>query len=246
MSQLCTTTRTNMMQRTPRLSKKKQNTLLRFFIADLTAAQAASLAKVNKNTAGLYYRNYRELIYQSQDRAPRLFGEVEMDQSFFGGRGGAEARKALKQLRKEYLPRDEYDKRLKAIRLMRQIQVFGIKQREGVVYVRVIKKADRNTLMPIIRLVVEQGSTVYTDKWRGFVELGLDGYTHKSINHSLEYSDKKGTHINGIEQFWSFAKRRLAKFNGLARTTLQLHLKESEFRYNHRADLAAVLKSLLN
>jgi len=30
--------------------------------------------------------------------------------------------------------------------------------------------------------------------------------------------------INGIESFWSYAKRRLAKFNGVLRKTFHLHL----------------------
>lgn len=38
-------------------------------------------------------------------------------------------------------------------------------------------------------------------------------------------------HINGIEAFWSFTKRRLAKFNGV-KTNFDLHLKECEWRYN--------------
>lgn len=42
--------------------------------------------------------------------------------------------------------------------------------------------------------------------------------------------------INGIESFWSFAKRRLAKFNGVPEHTIYLHLKETEFRFNHRRD----------
>ncbi len=48
--------------------------------------------------------------------------------------------------------------------------------------------------------------------------------------------------MNGIENFWSFAKRRLAKFNGVSRETFLLHLKECEFRYNHKGN---VLETLL-
>lgn len=39
--------------------------------------------------------------------------------------------------------------------------------------------------------------------------------------------------------FWSFAKRRLAKFNGLPSNKFFLHLKECEFRFNHRHDSLA-------
>jgi len=41
-------------------------------------------------------------------------------------------------------------------------------------------------------------------------------------------------HINGIESFWSFAKTRLSKFNGVSQKTFYYHLKECEFRFNHR------------
>jgi transposase-like protein len=42
-------------------------------------------------------------------------------------------------------------------------------------------------------------------------------------------------HINGIESFWSFAKRRLQKFNCVAKETFYLHLKECEWRFNNRS-----------
>ena len=38
-------------------------------------------------------------------------------------------------------------------------------------------------------------------------------------------------HVNGIESFWSYAKRRLAKFNGIASAKFVLHLKECKFRF---------------
>lgn len=41
-------------------------------------------------------------------------------------------------------------------------------------------------------------------------------------------------HLSRIESFWSFAKRRLQKFNGIDSSSFDLHLKESEFRFNNR------------
>ena len=51
-------------------------------------------------------------------------------------------------------------------------------------------------------------------------------------------------HINGIESFWSLAKRRLSKFCGVPKRTFYLHLKETEFRFNHRNN--NLYKELLN
>jgi len=55
-------------------------------------------------------------------------------------------------------------------------------------------------------------------------------------------------HVNGIESFWSFCKRRLSKFNGLTDEKFILHLKESEFRFNNRKNnlYLVLLKFLKN
>jgi transposase len=52
-------------------------------------------------------------------------------------------------------------------------------------------------------------------------------------------------HINGIESFWSFIKRRLAKFNGTS-GPFELHLKDGEWRWGKDHDtLVAELARLL-
>lgn len=232
-----------MIVRASRISAYRQRILFKSFCLDQTAEIAATMAKVNKNTANLWFRHWREKIYEHLRRAPRFFGEVEMDQKSFGGRGRKRMQAHLKQLAKR-LPHSEYMKRAREIRSEHKVQVLGILQRGGDVYVHVIKKADKATLMPIMRLVVQRGTIAYTDKWRAFNDLGIDGYKHKSVNHSVEYMDKAGNHSNGIEAFWSFCTRRLSKFNGIPVHTYPLHLKECEFRYNNK-DFATALKKLL-
>ena len=53
------------------------------------------------------------------------------------------------------------------------------------------------------------------------------------FHHENEFVREK-SHVNGIESFWSFAKRRLAKFNGLTDEKFILHLKKCECRFNFR------------
>jgi hypothetical protein len=61
------------------------------------------------------------------------------------------------------------------------------------------------------------------------VDVGYD--KHYRVNHGAnEFSKGEGIHVNGIENFWSFTKRRLAKFNGVKKN-FKLHLKDSEWRY---------------
>ena len=76
--------------------------------------------------------------------------------------------------------------------------------------------------------------------WRGYNGLVDLGYGHFRVDHShpknpsLDEFTKGTVHINGIEGFWGLAKVRLAKFKGLPQHTFHLHLKETEWRYNHR------------
>ena len=76
------------------------------------------------------------------------------------------------------------------------------------------------------------------------VDLGYK--KHYRVQHGAGEFVKGKNHINGIESFWAFAKARLMKFNGLPNHTFYLHLKESEFRFNHRdQDLYAILLKAL-
>nr|WP_269084481.1 transposase [Acinetobacter venetianus] len=70
--------------------------------------------------------------------------------------------------------------------------------------------------------------------YEGLVDIGYD--KHFRVNHGANEFANGDRHINGIESFWSYAKRRLAKFNGVAKHTFYLHLKETEYRFNHRHD----------
>src|SRR3989338_3456475 len=222
-----------MLKRKARIGKSTIKKLIECFSADVSATQAGKLSKVNRNTANLWYNNFREKILEYQEHENGSFhGEVELDESYFGGS------------KKKKHPED---KRKRGRGAENKVPVFGIKKREdGRVYTQIIKNASKQELLPIIkRLVAKNNTTIYTDKWTSYDSLVLDGYRHKRINHSKEYSNGRGTHVNGIENFWSFAKRRLAKFNGVSRKTFLLHLKECEFRYNNKDDILKTLKRII-
>lgn len=214
-----------------RLSIKKRRHILRCFSADISATHTASVVGVNRNTVNDWYHMFREAILARQDTdTPFFSGEVELDESYFGG------------------PRKKThagDRRKRGRGAENKVPVFGVLKRDGKAYVQIIKNASKQELLPIVRQIVEKRSTIYTDKWSSYDGLVFDGYKHKRINHSKGYSNRKGTHINGIENFWSFAKRRLAKFNGVSRNTFLLHLKETEFRYNHKGSILKEMRAIM-
>lgn len=218
-----------MLYKYSRLSKQKRKKIIECFSLDLTASQTAIFVGVNRNTVNLWYGMIRERIALYQEEQVTLSsGEFELDESYFGG------------MRKKT---HANDRRKRGRGAENKVPVFGIKKRDdGTVYTQIIENASRATLLPIVkRLVHTKDSIVYTDKWRGYDGLVFDGYKHFRVNHSKQYSNRKGTHINGIENFWGYSKQRLAKFHGISRSTFYLHLKECEFRYNHRTDILKIL-----
>ncbi len=199
-----------MNMRKSRLSKKKQSRLIEHFVSGSTARTAASLVDVNKTTAAYYYCRLREIICLATGNETPFSGEIEVDESYFGGR------------RKGKRGRGAAGK----------VPVFGILKRGGRVYTQVISDAKSKTLMPIIREKVQPDSIVYSDCWRGYNVLDVSEFKHYRINHSKLFANERN-HINGIENFWNQAKRHMRKFNGIPAKHFPLFLKECEWRFNN-------------
>ena len=196
--------------RKSRLSKPKQNRLIEHFVAGTTARTAAVLIGVNKSTASYYFHRLRELIYNAVENDTPFSGEIEVDESYFGGR------------RKGKRGRGAAGK----------IPVFGLLKRGGKVYTKIIPDAKAATLVPIIQERIKPDSVVYTDSLPSYNSLDISGFKHYRINHSELFADRKN-HINGIENFWNQAKRHMRKFNGIPKEHFHLFLKECEWRFNN-------------
>ena len=126
--------------------------------------------------------------------------------------------------------------------------VFGIFERSGRVYTEIIPDCKKKTLQQVILGKVDIRSVIYSDGWRGYnglVDVGYD--KHFRVNHGAnEFARNKTVHINGIESFWSFTKRRLVKFNGV-KEYFYMHLKECEWRWKREdVDLEKELMKIIN
>jgi transposase len=203
-----------------RISEAKIREIVRCFSADLTALQTAELTGANRNTINRIYLGLRQRILVTCEEARPMFGVVEVDESLFGPR-------RVKGKR----GRGAYGK----------TTVFGIFERDGQVYTEIVPDCSKATLQGIIRGRVDPETVINSDGWRGYNGLVDLGYGHFRVDHSKDEFARGRVHINGIEGFWGMAKVRLSKFKGLPRHTFHLHLKETEWRYNHRASDKAKL-----
>ena len=205
-----------MMNKKNGLSRYRQEKLMRAFCADLTATQSACLLGLSRTTVNRYYRLFRTAIAAHQRDQKALFvGTVEVDESYFGPsrRRGVTGR-------------------LKPGRGTLKQPVFGIYERGGRVFTEIVPDTNKKTLQRLIRDRIALDAVIVSDGWRaydGLVDVGYDRHLRIRKARPKAFS-RNGVHINGIESFWSFTKRRLAKFNGIT-GSFELHLKESEWRW---------------
>ena len=59
--------------------------MIELFVAGVTARTAAELVGVNKSTAAYYFHRLRLLIFQNSPHLEMFDGEIEVDESYFGG-----------------------------------------------------------------------------------------------------------------------------------------------------------------
>jgi len=184
---------------------------IKLFELDTSVREAAKQLGLAYNTVYNIHSLIRKAILITTEDAASFSGEIEMDESYFGGR------------RKGKRGRGAAGK----------VPVFGILERGGKVTVEVVTDVQGETLLELAIKKVKRGSLIYTDKFRSYNGLVSYGFKHRRIDHGKRFANGK-VYINGIEGFWSFAKERLLKYHGVDAQKFPLYLKELEYRYNHR------------
>jgi transposase len=156
------------------------------------------------------------LVRQAMGReVPPVFRDtVEVDETYLGGTWR----------NKRYSQRRAGTKRGRGTL---KTPVFGILCRGGQVWAQVVPNVEAQTLLPLIRKRVKRGSLVCSDTWRSYTGIATNGYVHRLVEHAQgEESDQCGSHINGLEGFWGYLKRRLAAKGGVRQERLPLYLAE--------------------
>ncbi len=189
-----------MMLKKAKLSSYKIKKIINCFCLDFNVTQTSKLLKLNRKTINEYYMTFRYAIALNQ------YDEFE---KFVG----------MVELDESYFG-------------ARRIREFRGKLKRGRVYTEIVPDCKKRTLQPVILGKVNKDTVVYSDGWCGYNGLVSVGYDkHYRVNHGEnEFARNKHIYINGIESFWSFTKRRLARFNSVKRY-FYLHLKECEWRW---------------
>jgi transposase-like protein len=201
-------------------TKQKFRKLIKYFCMEFTASQTAELLHTSRNTVNLWFNRIRQRIMLLVEKEKlRNATCVQMDETYFT--------KTKEYFPKYKLPHEE-------------IVVFGIIDSAGRVYAKIVPKANKEHVFPVIFECCAKDATIFTDKAALYKGLRKLGYKHHAVNHrDLEFSRyENGMCIttNRIEGYWGWLKVRLAKFRGIKWDNLDVHIAESVWRFNHRQD----------
>jgi transposase-like protein len=182
---------------------------------------------VTQKTAWFMLQRIR-LAMQDSDTGGKLGGEVEVDETFIGGkaRNMSPARKQRKGISQN-------------TSMASKAAVMGLLERhpqkgKSKIRLQPLDNRKRDALLGQVRANIEMGSTVHTDALKSYLGLADEGYLHNVIDHAEAYVDGN-VHTNGCENFWSLLKRALkGTYVAVEPFHLFRYLDEQAFRFNNR------------
>jgi transposase-like protein len=177
--------------------------------------------RVTQKTA--WFMLHRVRLALQGNGGNKLFGEVEVDETFVGGK----ARNMHKEVR---------DRKITGTGGKDKAVVMGMLERGGEVRAMVVENRLKSELQKQIREHVRVGSALFTDELKSYEGLEAD-YRHAVINHAIEYVNGN-IHTNGMENFWGLFKRGLrGTYVSVEPFHLFRYIDEEAFRYNYRNDM---------
>ena len=163
------------------------------------------------------------LALQDSETGGLLGGEVEVDETFIGGK----ARNMHKEVR---------TRRITGTGGKDKAVVLGMLERGGQVRAMVVDNRRKSELQKRVREHVRVGSTLFTDELKSYDGMESD-YQHAVINHAIEYVNGN-VHTNGMENVWSLFKRGLrGTYVSVEPFHLFRYVDEQPFRFNNRKDM---------
>lgn len=195
----------------------------------VSSCQLSRMLEITQKTAWHMLMKIREFATRVNEKDTSLSGEVEIDETFVGGKN-------------KNRHKDKKVERCQGRSFKDKVPVFGILERGGKVIAKVVPNTQAKTLVPIIKEYVKEESVVYTDGWE---YTGLySHYEQRSVDHEKHfygttYATDKGEIIvvstNGIENVWShFDRMMLGTYIRVSKKHLQKYIDEFVFRFNTR------------
>jgi len=155
----------------------------------------------------------------------QLNGEVEVDETYVGGRLKNRSNKVRKQLHKDDIKRGSFEK----------TPILGMLERGGKLKCKVLTRAYSKEIMPIMIEGISKDAHIISDGYSSYRPAANLFSGHSVVDHSTDQFVNGTIHTNSIEGFWSLLKRGiLGIYHFTSKKHLQMYVDEFTFRYNTR------------
>jgi transposase len=175
----------------------------------MTSTRCGISAKQLERELGCTYKTAHRIFkmirtqLMTQDDEDPLEGQVEMDETYYGGKPRLADKRQWKDLPTSAERRSAQQKWADK----KKAPVFGMIERGGKVRAYVVPSTQRPTLYAHISTSVKPAAVVYTDDAKVYRKLPMHGFEHHRINHSENVYVSGDIHTQNIEGFWSQVKR---------------------------------------
>jgi transposase len=201
----------------------------------MTSTRCGISAKHLERELGVNYKTAWRMLNKirnelmGQDDEP-LSGEVEVDETFYGGRPRAAVQRAgLSWQRRSQKP-----------------IVVGLVERGGRIKTTIVRERSAETLQGVVHDHVLPASMIFTDEHASYDGLAGTYAGHRRIHHLAKVYVDGEIHTNTIEGFFGLFKSGLrGTYHAVSGKWLQSYVSEFAWRYNHRADDRAQFRTLL-
>jgi transposase-like protein len=203
----------------------------------ISSHEIARALGVTQKTAWFMLQRIRLAMQDdSSGNGGKLGGEVEVDETFIGGKARNMHASKRKALVASFPAKRQYLHGQPVMPLANKVAVLGMLERnsDGSSRVRTmtVGGTKRHQLAAKLRQHVEEGSIIYTDSLRSY--RNMNDYSHEFIDHATEYA-RGNVHTNGMESYWSLLKRALhGTYIAVEPFHLFRYLDEQAFRFNNR------------
>ena len=184
----------------------------------ISAKQLEREIGVSYPTAHRMFKRIRTLL---QEDGEPLSGEVEVDETWHGGR----IRRSDSAQGPQHV----------AAKMSRRPTVLGMVERKGRVRAQVIKSRALADITPAMQKRVLPSSMIFTDEWTAYVKAGRAYRGHRRVNHLANIYVDGDAHTQTIEGFFGLLKNGIrGVYHSVSERYLQSYLDEYTFRYNTR------------
>ena len=188
----------------------------------VSSYEIARDVRVTQKSAWFMLQRIR-LAMQDDFFGSKLGGEVEVDETFIGGKA-------------RNMHVSERKRRITGTGTKDKTAVMGILERGGKIRAAVVPSRRKTVLQEEVRKHVTAGAALYSDALMSYEGLATD-YAHQVVDHATQYVDGR-VHTNGLENFWSLLKRGISgTYVSVEPFHLHRYLDEQMFRFNNRKEL---------